>query len=739
MSQIFSISNYYFNIHAIPFLISGILIIAEAVFIFLQNKRSILNISFAGIALFSGIWLTGVGIIYSCLHEPLAVFWSRYYDWFGIIFITPSVYLFSCVWGRELTRKQIRFAYLNFIAAIGVYIFNVTTTLLIPGVWSYSRGFYPRGSMIGEGIFVVWFYALMVLSFRNFIRCYRVETVAVKKKQIKLVIIAFVFGFIGSLDFIANFGIPLYTIGSGAIFMFLTMIAYTIVNYKLMDIETVLHKTILWILSFSFITIPIFLLYRLFFPVMRESIALQFTFWAVSFLALALYLRLIQPRIDHFFQRRKANLEEISSRFIEDLVHLKGFKNLIRRIEETIVDTLYPQTTDIFIYNEKKKEYVLANPGEGKKSATILGKGDGFLKWLDRNNRIVYREYVETDPAYTAIREAAREYFDSTGAWVVIPLVLNENLLGVINLGKKENLRRYSAVDFHFLATLKNQSAIAISNSLIYQNIEEEVSQRTKELVEVQKQLIQAEKLATVGTLSGGVAHEINNPLTTILTNIQMLLAFSDDNGGDMDRESLELIEQATQRCRTIVQKLMTYAKKPLETAEHSEIDLSRILERAVSFIRYQLEQDNIKIIATVEKGIYPVMGNQNELEQVLTNVILNARDAIIKVKKGGDIHISLSQKDGQLKIKIQDEGAGIKKEIVRKVFDPFFTTKDVGEGLGLGLSICQSIIEKHQGRITVHSEPDKGSVFTIQLPRYSRGDQGRFVNRPYVKHAPVG
>jgi len=245
------------------------------------------------------------------------------------------------------------------------------------------------------------------------------------------------------------------------------------------------------------------------------------------------------------------------------------------------------------------------------------------------------------------------------------------------------------------------------------------VKERTEELVEVQKQLIQAEKLATVGTLSGGVAHEINNPLAAILTNVQMMLMFADDEDTKVDKESLELIEEATQRCRTIVSKLMTYAKKPMESDEISRVDLMDALKKVISFIRYQLEQDGVKIFVEAEDTCYPILGNNNELEQVFTNFILNARDAIKKANKSGDIHIVFAKTDKQIKVSVKDEGAGIEDKILSKIFDPFFTTKDVGQGLGLGLSICQSIVEKHQGKIEVKSAVDKGTEFLIEFPIY--------------------
>lgn len=342
-----------------------------------------------------------------------------------------------------------------------------------------------------------------------------------------------------------------------------------------------------------------------------------------------------------------------------------------------------------------------------------------FLVWLRKNNKVVYREFVEIDPKYVPIKEAARDFFDMTQATVVIPLVLNEELVGVVNLDKKSTLKRYNALDFNFLSTIKNQSAIAISNSLIYQDIEEQVRARTKELVEVQRQLIQAEKLATVGTLSGGVAHEINNPLTAILTNVQMLLSFSDDKDSEVDKESLEMIEEATQRCRMIVQKLMAYSKKPIESGEMSVVDLADVLKKVVNFLKYQLSQDDISIITNIEKKRFFVLGNHNELEQVLTNLILNARDAIHQSEGARDVVITLDNDNGSVIIVVKDEGPGIKKDILSKIFDPFFTTKEVGKGLGLGLSICQSIVEKHNGEIKLNSQLGRGTSFTVKIPEH--------------------
>jgi signal transduction histidine kinase len=182
-------------------------------------------------------------------------------------------------------------------------------------------------------------------------------------------------------------------------------------------------------------------------------------------------------------------------------------------------------------------------------------------------------------------------------------------------------------------------------------------------------------------------------------------------------KESLELIEEATRRCRTIVQKLMTYAKKPIDSAEIFEVNLFFVAKNVISFLEYQLGQDNIRVVVDAPDEEYCVAGNQNEFEQVLTNMILNARDAIRQERNKGEILILFAKTDKKIKVTIQDDGCGMAEDVIPKIFDPFFTTKEVGKGLGLGLSICHSIIEKYNGTITVSSQPAKGSKFTIELP----------------------
>ena len=717
-SGILKISSYYFNPYAIPVFVAGLLILSIGLFVLSQNRKSVINVAFFAQCFSVSFWFLMISIVYSSRNQDTAIFWYKYFTFFGVVNIMPSVYLFAVSWAGEFKRKR-PFVIFNYLVSFIFYLITVTTDKVIPSdnMHRYFWGLYPVYKPAAS-IFLVFFAVQFFISLRKLSLVYKREQVAVKRRQVQIVTIATLIAFVASADFVPKFyDFPLYPFGYIPMLAYIIIVAYSIIKYRTFDIETVLHKTAVWLLSFSLIVIPILFAYRWVHPYASASLSFGILFWLVSFALLVFYLRAVQPQIDHFFQRRKTDLEEIAGKFSDDLVHLKGISRLIQRIQDTIADALYCEFVDVFIYNEADNNYKLANIAQGEGKITEFRADDEFLSWLLKYNKIIHLEFLEIDPAYASIKEKAKDYFNLSKALIIIPLLLNEKPLGIIHLGRKANLKRYGASDFYFLNALKSQATIAISNSLLYENMEGQVRERTKELVEMQRQLVQAEKLATVGTLAGGVAHEINNPLTAILTNVQMLLALENSLEAD-SKESLELIEEATKRCRTIVQKLMVYAKKPLEQAEMSKINLFKAVENVVSFLGYQLEQENIKVITKAKKNTYMVIGNQNELEQVLTNIILNAKDAIKKVKKSGNIHIGLSETDDYIKIEIKDEGSGIPKEVMPKIFDPFFTTKDVGKGVGLGLSICQSIVEKHKGFISVQSLVNEGSTFSVQLPK---------------------
>ncbi|TET70552.1 MAG: HAMP domain-containing protein [Candidatus Aminicenantes bacterium] len=242
--------------------------------------------------------------------------------------------------------------------------------------------------------------------------------------------------------------------------------------------------------------------------------------------------------------------------------------------------------------------------------------------------------------------------------------------------------------------------------------LEKKVEERTKELTEMQAHLIQSEKLASLGKLAAGVAHEINNPLGGILIYSHLLLEDIDKNNPHY--ENLKKIVKETSRCKDIVKGLLEFAR-PKEP-EMSLISINDIAEKSLSIMERQALFQNIKIKKTYTSDLPKIVADSAQLQQVFMNVIINAAEAM---EGNGILALSTSlSRDGTcIEVKFSDTGHGIMEEDKKRLFEPFFTTKEVGKGTGLGLAISYSIIQKHHGTIEVKSELGKGSTFTVKLP----------------------
>ena len=244
------------------------------------------------------------------------------------------------------------------------------------------------------------------------------------------------------------------------------------------------------------------------------------------------------------------------------------------------------------------------------------------------------------------------------------------------------------------------------------QNLEQRVAERTEELVLMEKQMAQAEKLASIGQLSAGVAHEINNPLGIILGYTQLLLK---NDGTPKERNNdLKTIEKHAQSCKSIVEDLLNFARE--SGPKRQFVQIHDIIDDALNFIQNHSDLDSIQITTDFDPQVPTMALDPEKMKQVFINLIMNAKHA---VDKGGVIKIATQfiRSGDHLSIKVSDNGHGIEKKNLSRIFDPFFTTKPTGKGTGLGLSVSYGIIKNHGGDISVESELRKGSIFTIMLP----------------------
>ena len=230
--------------------------------------------------------------------------------------------------------------------------------------------------------------------------------------------------------------------------------------------------------------------------------------------------------------------------------------------------------------------------------------------------------------------------------------------------------------------------------------------------ISLEEQLQQREKLSSIGLLAAGVAHEVNTPLTGVSSYTQMLLGMLNEN--DPKHALLQKVRTQAERATNIVNNLLNFSRTGSAT-EFGELDVARVLDDTLQLLEPQLRRSQIEIVRSYDKDAPEAYGNAGKLQQVFTNLILNARDAI---PDGGRIMVSTgTAEDGSLVAEISDTGIGIAPENVAKIYDPFYTTKGVGQGTGLGLAVSYGIIQEHTGRITVDSTPGRGTTFRITLP----------------------
>ncbi len=252
------------------------------------------------------------------------------------------------------------------------------------------------------------------------------------------------------------------------------------------------------------------------------------------------------------------------------------------------------------------------------------------------------------------------------------------------------------------VAPLISKSLEQIGRLIIFDDITERA--------DLEKRLVQADKLSSIGLLAAGVAHEVNTPLAVISTYAQMLA--KQLTGDEQKSRLLEKIARQTFRASEIVNSLLSFSRT--SRTEFDEVELNRIIRETLTLIEHQLEKVNIRVDLQLEETLPPVRGNPGKLQQVFLNLFLNARDAM---EDGGRLRVSTSSMNGVARIAVSDDGKGIPPDTLPRIYDPFFTTKGARKGTGLGLAVTYGIVREHGGTIEVESTPGTGTSFYLEFP----------------------
>ncbi|MFO7971942.1 MAG: PAS domain S-box protein [Desulfobacterales bacterium] len=394
--------------------------------------------------------------------------------------------------------------------------------------------------------------------------------------------------------------------------------------------------------------------------------------------------------------------------------------NLDEILSSTIDKTLEVLESDsVRIYLLDDKKQILNLVAHKGLSAKLISKpfmktrkpGDGLLGQtiVDGETRLVDNYLRSQDPYVDSMIE------EGLHTTAYIPLSTQGELIGVMCVSSHYPVE-LAAEYIEFLTAIGNQIGVAVDNANLYENIK----CAYEDLKDAQEQIVQTEKLASLGKLAATIAHEINNPLATVLTYIRLMIKLIDLNRFSPERiedisRYLATMESETARCGEIVKNLLAFSRQSNMRIKSSSI--TDIIDKTLFLIAHDLQIKGIQLRKNIEPDLPDVQCDFQQIQQALLNLMYNATDAMLD---GGILTVTANRKAGTekfLDVMISDTGCGITEEDREKFFDPFFTTKETGKGVGLGLSVVYGIITRHNGTIEVESKPGKGSTFKMSLP----------------------
>lgn len=637
------------------------------------------------------------------IEKTTALFFIRL-SYVGVIVIPAVFFHFVVSIIRQVNYKLVFAIYaLSFI----FQVFNITPLFIKDAgpilsfrYWGIPGSVYP--------LFVISFVAIIGYSHYVLIKYFKKSEGQIRN-QIRYLLLATVIGFLGgSTGFLPNFSIEIFPFGFYLLSIYVILVSYAITKHRLMDINIVLKKGTTYILLLVLIFIPSFLVIILSQKIIFRKIDYIYSVLMIVVLfSVAIFFHRIKPStervVEQFLFKNKYDYRETLGQFSKAMVTILDLQSLSKRIIETITQTMGVDKASLFLLNDEKGEYELF---ESKNIKTItpppiFTKGTPLPQYLQKMGEITVKEELTKGTNIPELNHII-DQMSQLEAEVSIPLISRGQLTGIINLSHKFNKDIYSHEDIELLSTLANQTAVALENARLYEDLKKSKSY-----------IRRADRLASLGTLTAGLAHEIRNPLVAIKTLTQLLPERIEDE--EFRDHFLNIASGEVDRISSLVNELLDFARPSNPKLELE--DINHILEGMLLLVSTESKKKQIQIEKIYTPNLPTIRVDREQIKQVFLNILLNAIEATAEngkisvktrtfEKPGGDPYVQ---------IEFSDTGCGIPEEYLEDIFNPFFTTKMTGSGLGL--SISNQIIEDHRGYIHVESQVKKGTSFFINLP----------------------
>ena len=420
--------------------------------------------------------------------------------------------------------------------------------------------------------------------------------------------------------------------------------------------------------------------------------------------------------------KEKSALIDLSrSLYSLDTVHEPAV--LLQTAFDTILQVTRAQAGSLFLWDETAKELVLKiaeGPYLNKSQDARVRLREGIAGWVAHNgNSVLVRDISEDSRFQGLVR--ARNYHSSS--FISLSLLSANKLLGVINITEKECLSPFHEEDFERAQIIAKHLALAYENLKLKRRLSDENDKLHQEIVQLRDSLREKEALASIGKLACSLAHELNNPLDAIRRFVNLALDHAIEDS--LGREYLLKAKQGIRRAIQVIRGLLSFSRETRREALHKS-DLHSLIEKSLSSAMQNPSFEKIYFVKDFcDKSVYV---EDCGLSTVFQNLFDNAHHAM---KGAGVINISTHPNGEHVLVAVRDTGCGVSDKYQKRLFEPFFTTKDIGEGTGIGLAICQEIIERSGGSIAFESDEKKGTTFLIKLPYVQNGEANE-KNHPY-------
>ena len=698
------------NILALPSALAFTMNLTLCLLVISSNPKNIAHKLFACFVLSFATWNMGELIMISSVNPLHAIFGVKVV-FLGLIFAPLFFLHFSFVFPlkRESQWAMGFKLYLLYLIPVAILtVFFLTFRIDIERFKELRSVFY-YGLLLEEPLMFLVFLGLITLfsgiciywGIDNLIQSLRTTRIPRQKLQIKYLIfgiisMAIVGAIINLFNYYLKLGWPIFFLASLYSILVSLFFAIALIRYRLLDIHLLIRGGILYSsISGLILAIYILIIKNIGEAISQRAYGRSILVESAMILALVYLLLPIQRRvgdwIDRFFYVERLRFRTKLSEFGRTLTELVDLDEVAKVTVHFVTQTFHVDSVSFFLRgegDEYRSIFKTLFDGDMKYSSQ-----HPFLKRTESNGRAVDLEHLRESGG----EEEEIDELIEKGWAVVVPFFLREELLGFILLGKKRNEKDYTREELELLDAFMNQTALAISRALIYRDMSLK-----------DKQIMQAEKMAAIGELAAGIAHEIRNPLGIITGSAETVQKHEDRT---IREEMVSYILEESKRIDGLISSFLEFAR-PKEP-KLVNCDLREILEKTLLLLFPKARTLGVVIRKEIPQEPLLVSIDPDQMRQAFMNLSVNALEAM---PHGGVLTVAVMENaKGKVSIKFGDTGKGIPKEVQTKVFDPFFTTKE--GGTGLGLSIAHRIIHQHGGDIMVEDGEERGSTFTITLP----------------------